>query len=85
MVPGTAMTLRFLPLACLLAAVARADHGGLADFDRLTGRWDGGAKTPVANEQVDLSWAPDDSALLFALGGSTDRRLIRDRIAAQGA
>jgi len=71
------MLARLLPLILLVASVARAGHGGLADFNRLTGHWYGVATTPVANEKIDLSWAPDESILLFALGHGAERRLVR--------
>jgi dipeptidyl aminopeptidase/acylaminoacyl peptidase len=48
-------------------AVARADHGNLASFNELTGRWFGVAKTRVPNESVEVQWSRDGSALLCAL------------------
>src|SRR5688572_27233348 len=48
-------------------AVARADHGNLASFNELTGRWYGVAKTRVPNESVEVHWSRDGSSLLCAL------------------
>ncbi|WP_367870705.1 prolyl oligopeptidase family serine peptidase [Luteolibacter sp. Populi] len=62
-------------LALFSLAIARADHGNLQSFNELTGRWYGIAKTPVANESVETSWAPDSSLLLFALETPEGKRL----------
>ena len=43
----------------------QAEHGGLAAFERLTGSWYGISKTPVINEQVEVSLSPDDSGVVF--------------------
>lgn len=67
--------LLLLLLSLSLAGPARAGHGDLAAFNELTGRWYGIARTPVLNETVEASWAPDDSALLYALDGPAGRTL----------
>jgi hypothetical protein len=56
---------------------ARADHGNLASFNELTGRWFGVAKTAVPNETVEVSWAPDGSVLLYALQTPEGKRLMK--------
>ena len=72
------MNIRPLLLACLaIVPTARAEHGNLAEFNRLTSRFYTMAQTPVVNESVELSWAPDDSILLFALETSEGKRLRR--------
>ncbi len=70
------MMFRPVLLALLPLFAARGDHGNLASFNELTGRWYGLAKTPVTNESVPLSWAPDGSRLLHALKGAAGRRLL---------
>jgi len=69
------MTIRPLLFACLSIAAVHAEHGNLAAFNQRTGRWYAVAKTPVANESIELSWAPDDSLLLFALDTPEGKRL----------
>ena len=73
------MTPLFRPVlfACLCMATARAGHGNLASFNELTGRWFGVARTPVLNEAPALSWAPDDSLLLFSLDTPEGKRLMK--------
>src|SRR5687768_15816267 len=71
------MKLRPVLLACLSVMVARADHGNLATFNELTARWYGVAKTPVPNESLEVSWAPDGSVLLYALDTPEGKRLMR--------
>ncbi|MCW1884207.1 prolyl oligopeptidase family serine peptidase [Luteolibacter flavescens] len=62
------MKARHTLLACfLLATAAHADHGNLASFNQLTGRWYGVAKTKVLNESVDVRWAPGDAAAFYQL------------------
>lgn len=64
-------------LFLLTLAVARADHGNLGSFNELTGRWYGVAKTPVLNETVEVSWAPDGSVLLYAVDTAEGKRLMK--------
>ncbi|RYD49744.1 MAG: S9 family peptidase, partial [Verrucomicrobiaceae bacterium] len=64
-------------LACLLITAAHADHGNLADFNELTGRWFGVAKTKVLNESLDVRWAPDDSALFYQLETADGKRPMK--------
>ena len=64
-------------LACLTLLTARADHGNLQSFEKLTGRWFGVARTPVLNEAPKLSWAPDDSLLLFGIDTAEGKRLMK--------
>ena len=71
------MKARPVLLACLSIMVARADHGNLDAFNRLTGRWFGVAKTPVLNETVEVSWAPDDSRLFFTLDGPDGKKRLK--------
>ncbi len=66
-----------LALLSLSFAPARAEHGNLESFNQLTGRWYGVAKTPVPNESVDVSWAPDGSSLLYMLESGGARRLMK--------
>ena len=71
------MKARPVLLVLLSALVARADHGNLTSFNELTGRWYGVSKTPVLNESVEVSWAPDGSVLLYALETTEGRRLMK--------
>ncbi|MCW1913415.1 S9 family peptidase [Luteolibacter sp. GHJ8] len=71
------MKARPVLLFLLSLAAARADHGNLASFNELTGRWYGVAKTPVLNETVEVSWAPDGSVLLFAVDTAEGKRLMK--------
>ena len=71
------MKVRPALLACVLTTVAHADHGNLADFNELTGRWFGVAKTKVLNESVDVRWAPDDSALFYQLETADGKRPMK--------
>jgi dipeptidyl-peptidase-4 len=63
--------------ACLLVTAAHADHGNLADFNELTGRWFGMAKTKVLNDSLDLHWAPDDSAVFYQLESADEKRPMK--------
>ena len=71
------MKIHPLLLACLSITALRAEHGNLADFNQLTSKWYTLAKTPVANEAVELSWAPDDSVLLYAVETPEGKRLMK--------
>jgi dipeptidyl-peptidase-4 len=71
------MKVRPALLACVLTTVAHADHGNLADFNELTGRWFGVAKTKVLNDSVDVRWAPDDSAVFYQLEGADGKRPMK--------
>ena len=71
------MNLRPALFASLCLMTARADHGNLDAFNQLTARWFEVAKTAVPNEAPALSWAPDDSLLLFALETPDGKRLMK--------
>ena len=71
------MKTRPVLLFLLSLTVARADHGNLASFNEVTSRWFGVAKTPVLNETVETSWAPDGSVLLYALDTAEGKRLMK--------
>ncbi|WP_200275061.1 S9 family peptidase [Haloferula rosea] len=56
--------------------VLRAEHGGLRSFEELTGKWYGVARTPVLNEQVEVSFSPDGTGMVYELETGRGRVLV---------
>ena len=68
---------RFLMVFLMMAGpVLRAEHGGLVDFEALTGKWYGVSQTKVSDESVRVAFSPDDKEVVHEQTLVEGKRLV---------
>ncbi len=58
-------------------ALVFAEHGGTAEFEKITGRYYGISQTPVRNAKITFGWTEDETKLIYQVTGDDGKPVTK--------